>query len=76
MNKQVNEKTLLSEEEPPIMPYPSQPPPPSPPLISKMDIYHDPNVFAELDQIAINVRKLAKDQSLHSKFVDLNSIHF
>jgi hypothetical protein len=23
-----------------------------------MDIYHDPNVFAELDQIAINVSQL------------------
>jgi hypothetical protein len=44
------------------MPYPSQPPPPSPPLISKMDIYHDPNVFAELDQIAINVTKLKINQ--------------
>ncbi|KAH9366342.1 hypothetical protein HPB48_006206 [Haemaphysalis longicornis] len=38
-----------------INPYPSQPPPPTPATISKTDIYTDPEVFSELDQIAINV---------------------
>ncbi|CAL1300650.1 unnamed protein product [Larinioides sclopetarius] len=42
----------LSED---LVPYPTHPPPPSPPLISKIEIYSDPSVFAELDQIAINV---------------------
>lgn len=40
----------------PVASYPSAPPPPNVPTISKLDIYSDPNVFAELDQIAINVR--------------------
>uniref|UniRef100_A0A131YWT6 Tgc transglutaminase/protease like domain containing protein involved in cytokinesis n=1 Tax=Rhipicephalus appendiculatus TaxID=34631 RepID=A0A131YWT6_RHIAP len=35
--------------------YPSHPPPPTPASISKTDIYTDPEVFSELDQIAINV---------------------
>ncbi|CAG2182407.1 unnamed protein product [Oppiella nova] len=51
------------------MPYPAQPPSPSPPLISKMDIYHDPNVFAELDQIAINVAR--EDQKTFTDLVRL-----
>lgn len=55
---QTNERNYITEDEVPIMPYPSQPPPPGLPLISKMDIYNDPNVFAELDQIAINVSLL------------------
>nr|XP_050041817.1 hillarin-like isoform X1 [Dermacentor andersoni] len=38
-----------------INPYPSHPPPPTPASISKTDIYTDPEVFSELDQIAINV---------------------
>lgn len=38
-----------------LAPYPTHPPPPSPPLISKVEIYSDPSVFLELDQVAINV---------------------
>lgn len=38
-----------------LSPYPSHPPPPTPASISKTDIYTDPEVFSELDQIAINV---------------------
>ena len=38
-----------------VVSYPSHPPPPSVPTISKLDIYNDPSVFADLDQIAINV---------------------
>ena len=39
----------------PMGSYPIHPPPPTVPSISKLDIYSDPNVFADLDQIAINV---------------------
>ena len=38
-----------------LMPYPSQPPAPQPPGMAKTDIYHDPLVFADIDQIAISV---------------------
>ncbi|XP_076331137.1 hillarin-like [Tachypleus tridentatus] len=38
-----------------LIPYPTHSPPPSPPKLSKRDIYNDPAVFAELDQVAINV---------------------
>lgn len=48
-----NYDEFITEE---IHPYPTQPPPPTPPMHGKLDIYHDPEVFAELDQIAINVR--------------------
>ncbi|GIX91077.1 hillarin [Caerostris extrusa] len=53
----------LSED---LVPYPTHPPPPSPPLISKIEIYSDPSVFSELDQIAINVA-----QSDQQTFTDL-----
>ncbi|GFQ98102.1 hillarin [Trichonephila clavata] len=49
-----------------LVPYPTHPPPPSPPLISKIEIYSDPSVFSELDQIAINVA-----QSDQQTFTDL-----
>ena len=38
-----------------VIPYPNQPPPPAPPTLSKMDIYSDPSVFSDIDQVAINV---------------------
>ena len=38
-----------------LMPYPSQPPAPQPPGVAKTDIYHDPLIFADIDQIAISV---------------------
>ncbi|XP_054161637.1 hillarin-like [Oppia nitens] len=66
---QTNERSYMNSDESSIMPYPSQPPPPSPPVISKMDIYSDPNVFAELDQIAINVAK--EDQHTFTELVRL-----
>ncbi|KAF7489929.1 Kyphoscoliosis peptidase [Sarcoptes scabiei] len=47
--------------------YPSQPPPPSISSISKLDIYNDPSVFAELDQIAINVAR--EDQKTFTDLV-------
>ncbi|KAJ6225491.1 hypothetical protein RDWZM_004036 [Blomia tropicalis] len=49
-----------------VVSYPSHPPPPSVPTISKLDIYNDPSVFADLDQIAINVAR--EDQK---NFTDL-----
>ena len=39
-----------------LFPYPSNPPAPQPPSIAKTDIYHDPMVFADIDQIAISVK--------------------
>ncbi|OTF83220.1 Hillarin-like protein [Euroglyphus maynei] len=47
--------------------YPSQPPPPSITSISKLDIYNDPSVFAELDQVAINVAR--EDQKTFTDLV-------
>lgn len=39
-----------------LFPYPSNAPAPQPPGVAKTDIYHDPLVFADIDQIAISVR--------------------
>ncbi len=52
-----NDSVEESEEGGPILlpSYPSQPPPPGPPPYSKQQIYGDPEVFAEVDQRAINV---------------------
>ena len=38
-----------------LFPYPSNPPAPQPPGVANTDIYHDPLVFADIDQIAISV---------------------
>lgn len=38
-----------------LFPYPSNPPAPQPPGVAKTDIYRDPLVFADIDQIAISV---------------------
>ena len=46
------------EEEEVIDHYPAQPPPPMPPPQTKTDIYMDPDEFAEVDQLAIQVRKV------------------
>lgn len=43
-----------------LFPYPSNPPAPQPPGVAKTDIYHDPLVFADIDQIAISVKSLSK----------------
>ncbi|KAG8184824.1 hypothetical protein JTE90_004922 [Oedothorax gibbosus] len=64
MSQNLNDREgYLSEE---LVPYPTHPPPPSPPLISKIEIYSDPSVFMELDQVAINVA-----QSDQQTFTDL-----
>ncbi|GAB6027914.1 hypothetical protein CHUAL_002129 [Chamberlinius hualienensis] len=47
--------------------YPSQPPPPNPPLHSKHEIYSDPMVFSDLDQVAINVAQ--EDQKTFTDLV-------
>ncbi|XP_027196451.2 peptidase hillarin [Dermatophagoides pteronyssinus] len=47
--------------------YPSQPPPPTITSISKLDIYNDPSVFNELDQVAINVAR--EDQKTFTDLV-------
>lgn len=41
-----------------LLPYPSQAPIPTPPLLSKFQIYNDPDEFAHIDQIAISVSLL------------------
>lgn len=55
-----------------ILPYPSHPPPPSPPSVSKMDIYSDPSVFSEVDQVAISVAR--EDQQTFTDLVRLLTI--
>lgn len=40
-----------------LLPYPSQAPIPAPPALSKFEVYNDPVEFADIDQIAISVRK-------------------
>ncbi|XP_013784133.1 hillarin-like [Limulus polyphemus] len=52
-----------------LVPYPTHTPPPSPPQLSKSDIYNDPVVFAELDQVAINVAQ--EDQVTFTDLVRL-----
>lgn len=53
----------------PAAAYPPSPPPPAIPAVSKLDIYHDPYVFAEVDEIAINVAK--EDQKTFTDLVRL-----
>lgn len=50
-----------------LMPYPSQPPAPQPPGVAKTDIYHDPLIFADIDQIAISVAQ--EDQKTFTDLV-------
>ena len=40
-----------------VLPYPSEAPIPAPPALSKFEVYNDPVEFADIDQIAISVRK-------------------
>lgn len=47
--------------------YPAQPPPPVPPSQIKTDIYHDPDEFAEVDQLAIQVAQ--EDQKTFTDLV-------
>ncbi|XP_074593550.1 peptidase hillarin isoform X2 [Brevipalpus obovatus] len=59
---------LINEENLSIV-YPSQPPPPSPPHISKAEIYADPKVFYHIDEVAINVAR--EDQHTFTDLVRL-----
>ncbi|XP_067137099.1 hillarin-like [Centruroides vittatus] len=52
-----------------LVPYPTHPPPPGPPQMYKIDIYSDPSIFSDLDQIAINVAK--EDQQTFTDLVRL-----
>ncbi|XP_076307028.1 hillarin-like [Tachypleus tridentatus] len=62
-----NDKDGYVTEE--LVPYPTHPPPPTPPLIDKIEIYSDPSVFADLDQVAINVAQ--EDQVTFTDLVRL-----
>ncbi|XP_076355928.1 hillarin-like [Tachypleus tridentatus] len=56
----------VSEE---LVPYPTHPPSPTPPQTEKVEIYNDPTVFTELDQVAINVAQ--EDQVTFTELVRL-----
>jgi hypothetical protein len=53
-----------------LLPYPSQAPIPAPPALSKFEVYNDPVEFADIDQIAISVRKQVTNVD---KIYDLSS---
>lgn len=55
-----------------VVPYPNHPPPPGPPSVSKMEIYSDPAVFADIDQVAIHVAR--EDQQTFTDLVRLLTI--
>lgn len=55
------------EEEEVVDHYPAQPPPPMPPPQTKTDIYMDPDEFAEVDQLAIQVAQ--EDQKTFTDLV-------
>jgi hypothetical protein len=56
-----------------VIPYPNQPPPPAPPSISKMEIYSDPSVFSDIDQVAINVCRILSLLHATSDLINLLS---
>ena len=49
-----------------LLPYPSEAPIPAPPALSKFEVYNDPVEFADIDQIAISVRKADNLSDLQS----------
>ncbi|XP_076062856.1 peptidase hillarin [Oratosquilla oratoria] len=55
------------DEEEEVPNYPALPPPPMPPPQTKLDIYHDPEEFAEVDQLAIQVAQ--EDQKTFTDLV-------
>ena len=60
--------THLGEEHvedvpPELHEYPTQPPPPSPATVGKIEIYDDPEVFSEVDQLAIQVGSRCAQQA-------------
>ncbi|KAK8738384.1 hypothetical protein OTU49_003839 [Cherax quadricarinatus] len=58
---------LEEDEEEALEHYPAQPPPPLPPPQTKTDIYTDPDEFAEVDQLAIQVAQ--EDQKTFTDLV-------
>lgn len=52
-----------------VSPYPSNAPSPQPHGVAKIDIYHDPLVFADIDQIAISVSFLRTLSPIHKDFL-------
>uniref|UniRef100_T1J1X0 Phosphatidic acid phosphatase type 2/haloperoxidase domain-containing protein n=1 Tax=Strigamia maritima TaxID=126957 RepID=T1J1X0_STRMM len=65
MNYAYYNKDGYNDEE--TIPYPSLPPPPTPPAFAKSEIYNDPLVFSEFDTIAINVAQ--EDQKTFTDLV-------
>lgn len=66
------EDDYQTEEE--LLPYPSNPPAPQPPGVAKTDIYHDPLVFADIDQIAISVLNTSFMSHLYNTTVESSTI--
>jgi len=60
----IDEDDYQDEE---LFPYPSNPPAPQPPSVAKTEIYRDPLVFADIDQIAISVAQ--EDQKTFTDLV-------
>lgn len=56
-----------------LLPYPSEAPIPAPPALSKFEVYNDPVEFADIDQIAISVRKHLNSAENLSDFHTLKS---
>lgn len=59
-----------------LLPYPSNPPAPQPPGVAKTDIYHDPLVFADIDQIAISVSEKFSFVSYFALYTSCQALHF
>lgn len=55
-----------------LLPYPSQAPIPAPPALSKFEVYNDPVEFADIDQIAISVRKQLNGADFNLTFCPWN----
>lgn len=53
-----NESIFLDDEFAETLGYPDVAPPPTPPTVSKFQIYTDPSEFEEVDRIAISVGKI------------------
>ena len=54
--------------------YPAQPPPPMPPPQAKTDIYLSPEEFAEVDQLAIDVRNVEAASCFYMSFFSKTQI--
>lgn len=51
------------------LPYPAHAPPPSPPLVSKYQLYGDPAEFEHVDEVAISVSAEFLDNEKKMKFL-------